>query len=325
MQCRCNRGSFSGAGRLRRSRAARARRASALAARRCRSRRAAPARSNTTALTPFSRWNTSPSAAELQADPLPSQHFARRHDHRLLIVGVEVGLDRIADDEKSAILQGRCRRPVDRVDIGHRNAELAPARPPLRTELPQFADQLTAERIARAEAADLGVGASALIDPILEALKLGEVRARRARQPGDRREAKRIERRGEWREGDRAQRGHGEERGARPTREDEHQRAGDRRGDRRRDQIEMMDVGSLDAQEQRGGDGGCAESETHEAPVARARPKEDGAGQRRESGDQPDPVAELAQEHVRRLAIAGVSLGVVMRAQVRRPIDEDGT
>ena len=80
-------------------------------------------------------------------------------------------------------------RSVDRIDIGHRGAELAPARTSLRAELPQFADELAAERVARAEAADLGVGPRALIDPILEALKFVEVGARRARQSGDRRKA----------------------------------------------------------------------------------------------------------------------------------------
>ena len=69
--------------------------------------------------------------------------------------------------------------------------------------------------------------------------------------------------------------------------------------------------------------GGGAKGQTQKAPVARARPKERRAGQRGERGDEPDPVAKLTQEHGRRLAIAGVSLGVVMRAQVRRPIDED--
>ena len=104
-------------------------------------------------------------AAELCADPLPRQHLARRDDDRLLIIGIEVGLDRIADDDDGAILQARSRRPVDRIDVGHRGAELGPAQTPLRAELPQFADELAAERIARAEAADLGVGPRALHPP----------------------------------------------------------------------------------------------------------------------------------------------------------------
>ena len=70
----------------------------------------------------------------------------------------------------------------------------------------------------------------------------------------------------------------------------------------------MMDVGGLDAQEQRGGDCGGAKSETQQALVARARPKERRAGQRGERGDQPDPIAELTQEHLWGLAIAGVGL-----------------
>ena len=85
----------------------------------------------------------------------------------------------------------------------------------------------------------------------------------------------------------------------------------------------MVDVGRLDAQEQHAGNGSGAKSETQKALVAGARPKERRAGQRGERGDKPDPVAELMQEDVRRLAIAGVSLGVVVRAEVRRPIDED--
>ena len=35
-----------------------------------------------------------------------------------------MGLDRIADDDDGAILQARSRRPVDRIDVGHRDAEL---------------------------------------------------------------------------------------------------------------------------------------------------------------------------------------------------------
>ena len=85
----------------------------------------------------------------------------------------------------------------------------------------------------------------------------------------------------------------------------------------------MMDVRRLDAQEQHACNGSRAKSETQQARVAGARPKERRAGQRGERGDKPDPVAELTQEHVRRLAIAGVSLGIVVRAEVRRPIDED--
>ena len=130
-------------------------------------------------------------AAEFCADPLPRQHLARRHDDSLLMVGIEMGLDRIADDDDGAILQARGGRPVDLVDVGHLDAGLR-LRPrlPLRMELPQFVDELAAERIARAEAADLGVGPRALIDPIFEALELVEVGARRARQPGDRREVR---------------------------------------------------------------------------------------------------------------------------------------
>ena len=44
---------------------------------------------------------------------------------------------------------------------------------------------------------------------------------------------------------------------------------------------------------------------------------------RGERGQKPDPVAELTQEDVRRLAIGGVRPGVVMRAEVRQPIDDD--
>ena len=44
-------------------------------------------------------------AAEFRADPLPRQHLARRNDDGLLIVGIEVGLNRIADDDDGAILQ----------------------------------------------------------------------------------------------------------------------------------------------------------------------------------------------------------------------------
>ena len=83
-----------------------------------------------------------------------------------------------------------------------------------------------------------------------------------------------------------------------------------------------MDVRRLDAQEQRGGDGRGAEGQTHEALVAGARAKERRADQRGKRGKKPDPIAELTQEYVRRLAIAGVGLGVVMRAEIRRPIDQ---
>ncbi len=62
--------------------------------------------------------------------------------------------------------------------------------------------------------------------------------------------------------------------------------------------------------------------QTHEAIVTGARPKERRAGQRSERGEKSDPVAQLTQEHVRRLAIAGIGLGVVMRTEVRRPIDQ---
>ena len=134
---------------------------------------------------------------------------------------------------------------------------------PLRAELPQFANQLAAERIARAEPADFGVGPRALIDPILEALEFVEVGARRTRQSSDRREAERIERRGQRRERDRAKRGGAEKRDARRPREEKHQRSRDGRDNRRRDEVEMMDVGGLDAQEQRAGD--------REAPSVRRR------------------------------------------------------
>ena len=121
-------------------------------------------------------------------------------------------------------------------------------------KLPQFVDELAAETIARAEAADLGVGPRALIDPIFEALELVEVCARRMRQPGDRRESERVQRRRQRRERQEAKAGKAHEGGARPAREGEHQRGGDRRGDRRGDEIEMMDIGRLDAEEERGGD-----------------------------------------------------------------------
>ena len=76
----------------------------------------------------------------------------------------------------------------------------------------------------------------------------------------------------------------------------------------------MMDVGGWmrrNSAPRRHGDKG----ETQKARVAGARPKERRAGQRDKRRDKPDPVAELTQEHVGRLAIAGVSLGVVMRAK----------
>ena len=194
-------------------------------------------------------------AAEICADPLPRQHLAGRHDHRLLMVGIKMGLDRIADDDDGAILEARSRRAVNLVDVGHLDASLR-LRPrlPLRMELPQFIDELAAERIARAEAADLGVGPRALINPIFEALELVEVGARRARQSGDRRKSERVQRPCQRRERQDAKAGKAYERGARREREGEHQRGGDRRGDRRGDEIEMMDIGRLDAQEERCGD-----------------------------------------------------------------------
>ena len=73
---------------------------------------------------------------------------------------------------------------------------------------------------------------------------------------------------------------------------------------------------------QRGGDGGAAEHKAQQAPVARAGPKERRASQCGQRGDEADPVAELTQEHRPGLAVAGVSSGIVVRAQVRRPIDE---
>ena len=85
----------------------------------------------------------------------------------------------------------------------------------------------------------------------------------------------------------------------------------------------MVDVGRLDAKEQHACNGSRAKGEAQKAFVAGARPKERRAGQRGERRDKPDPVAELMQEDVRRLAIAGVSLGVVVRAEVGGPIDED--
>ena len=124
-------------------------------------------------------------AAELRADPLPRQHLTGRNDDRLLIVRIDVGLNRIADDHDGAILQVRGRRPFHRIDVGHRDAALA--RTPLRAELPQFVDELSAECVARTEAAHLGVGLRPRIDPILEALEFVEVgarrRARRAASP----------------------------------------------------------------------------------------------------------------------------------------------
>ena len=88
-------------------------------------------------------------AAELRPDPLHCQHLARRQDDGLLIVGIEMGLDRIADDDDGAILQTRGGRPVDFVDVRHLNAGLRPGPGlALRTQLPQFADQLAAERVA---------------------------------------------------------------------------------------------------------------------------------------------------------------------------------
>ena len=127
------------------------------------------------------------------------------------------------------------------------------------TKLPQFGDELAAKRVARTEAADLGIGPRTLIHPILQALEFVEVCARRARQSGDRREPQRIERRRQWRERDRAERGDAQKRNARRPRGKKHQGRGDRYDDCRRYEIKMMDVGGCDAQEQRGGDAGGAE------------------------------------------------------------------
>ena len=85
----------------------------------------------------------------------------------------------------------------------------------------------------------------------------------------------------------------------------------------------MVDVRRLDAKEQNACDGSRTKSEAQKASVAGARPKERRPGQRDERRDKSDPVAELMQEDVRRLAIAGVSLGIVVRAEVGGPIDED--
>jgi hypothetical protein len=49
---------------------------------------------------------------------------------------------------------------------------------------------------------------------------------------------------------------------ARDAREDQHKRGGDRRHDRGGDQIEMMDIGRLDAQEERAGDACAAEGQS---------------------------------------------------------------
>ncbi len=81
-------------------------------------------RSNTTALTPFSRWNASPVRRNFA--PLPRQHLARRDDDCLLMVGIKMGLDRIADDDDGAVPQARGGRAVDLVDVRHRDARLTP-------------------------------------------------------------------------------------------------------------------------------------------------------------------------------------------------------
>ena len=123
-------------------------------------------RSNTTALDALLQMEDLAGAAELRPDPLPRQHLARRQHDRLLIVGIEVRLDRIAHDQKRAILQGGRRRPIDLVDVRHLDLGLRPrGRLPLRTQLPQLADQLAAERVARAEPADFGVRPRALDRP----------------------------------------------------------------------------------------------------------------------------------------------------------------
>jgi hypothetical protein len=99
-----------------------------------------------------------------------------------------VGLDRIADDDNGAVLQACRGWSIDRIDVWHLDIRLRPeARLPLRMQLPQFANQLTAERVAGAEPADSGVRPRSLIDPTLEPLELVEVGARRTRQPSDRR------------------------------------------------------------------------------------------------------------------------------------------
>ena len=59
----------------------------------------------------------------------------------------------------------------------------------------------------------------------------------------------------------------------------------------------MMDVGRLDAQEERGGAGGAAERQAQKARVAGARPKPSRGGQSGKGGDQPDPVAKLARRN----------------------------
>ena len=59
----------------------------------------------------------------------------------------------------------------------------------------------------------------------------------------------------------------------------------------------MMDVGRLDAQEERAGDRGRAKGQAKKARIARARAKKRRAGQAARARDEPDPVAKLAQEH----------------------------
>ncbi len=80
------------------------------------------------------------------------------------------------------------------------------------------------------------------------------------------------------------------------AREDKHQRGGDRRDDRRRDQIEMMDIGRLDAQEECGGDARAAEGQPQQAAIARAPSKKRRPGQGGERGHETDPIAKLAQQ-----------------------------
>ena len=71
------------------------------------------------------------------------------------------------------------------------------------------------------------------------------------------------------------------------------------------------------------GDRGGAKGEAQQAPVARARPKKAAPASAAKRGEDPTQSPSSRRNTSRRLTVAGVGLGVVVRAQVRRPIDED--
>jgi hypothetical protein len=93
----------------------------------------------------------------------------------------------------------------------------------------------------------------------------------------------------------------------------------------RRNEIKMMDIGRLDPQEQNGGDRRAAERDPQQAPVRRARPQESRPAHGGKRGHKPDPVAELAQEYVRRFALGGIGPSVVVRAELRQPTNDHRT